>query len=160
MAAVIFLTFGFFLLLELTHALPTVNSSISTEFYSCIPQSPPDQAQVPVARYEDCIRAILYWGNIPGRDKPTAFSRDPKKGYKVPHTVVLGQCEFEIDTVLPFGVATGSFAEVSREAGSLAKDCVLKAPHAGGVAYVGQKKNIEIVLHGRLSPGPQDSVDE
>ena len=162
MNAVVFfkLYLYFFLLLKLTQAIPAMNNNVSTNLYSCIPQSPPDEDQVPVARYEDCIRAILFWANIPGRNKPTTFSDDPSKGYKVPHAVVLDQCEFVIDLVRSTGTASSSFAEVAQEAGVLAKDCVLKAPHTGGIAVVGRGRNLEIILHGRTSRATPSLIDE
>lgn len=116
----------------------------------CIPQSPPSEGQVPTAIYEDCIRTILTWGNIPGRDKPVTFSRNPNKGYQVPHALAIGECVFEIDMVSARSEETSSIKDVAKEAGLLAKECVLNHQHTGGIAYIGPKLRLEIILHGRI----------
>lgn len=115
----------------------------------CIPQNPPGQRQVLTPSYEDCITAIITWGNLPSRDKPTTFSRDASKGYKLPHEITIGDCVFEIDLVSPTRDQTASIKNIAREAGMMAKKCVLKGHHTGGVAYVGPNSMLEIVLHGR-----------
>ena len=41
-----------------------------------------------------------------------------------------------------------STLDIAREAGKMAKQCVLKEPRTGGVAVVGKHNGIEIILHG------------
>ena len=132
--------------------LPTLpyNHTISTGFQSCIPQFPPGHAQVPTAVYEDCIRGIILWGSVPGRDKPTTFSRNPERGYHLPHILKVDSCVFEIDLIGQVSDQVSTFSAISSGAGLLAKECVLKSPHTGGVAFVGEGPGIEIILHGRI----------
>ena len=114
-----------------------------------------------MAVYEDCIRAVLLWGNMPGRDKPTTFSVDPNRGYHLPHTVTQDNCVFELSLISSHFEDMSSFSAIAKAAGLMAKDCVLKYPHTGGVAFVGSGTNIEIILHGRTDNPrfPEDTED-
>jgi len=150
---------SFLLLLNPTLAFPTLNATLSGKIVACIPQSPPSRFQVPTAIYADCIRAILTWSTTPNRNKPTTFSRDPSKGYQVPHEIKLPGCIFKIDLANEAsGVA--SIADVAREAGWMAKECVLGGEHTGGVAWVGRGNEIEVVLHGPTGLEWGSGVDE
>lgn len=131
-----------------TLASLTTNLTTNTQWSECF--EPPESGTIPAAVYGDCIRAILTWGNVPGRDRPITFSRDAAKGYKVPHTVTQGDCVFKIDMRIAESDAVSSMSEIAKLAGGLARTCVLKQPHLGGVAFGAAFLLIEITLHGRL----------
>ena len=121
----------------------------SPSLKQCIPQYPPAEGKVPTAVYADCIRAIMTWAGTQGRNKPTRFSRNPEHGYQVPHSLVWGECVFEIDVITSRSEEVITVKDVAKEAGLLAKECVLNGEHTGGVAFVGPSTQLEIILHGR-----------
>ena len=131
-----------------------INSTINTQFRSCLPQL----GGVPTSTYEDCIRAILLWGNTPGRNKPTTFSRDAHAGYQVPQEVSYKDCVFKVDVINAAAKGVWSVANVAREAGVLAKECVLNSAHTGGVSWVGPGEKIEIILRGPTDLATRPSI--
>ena len=144
----LFLSFHLLRTLALSISNHTTILPFTTKLQQCIPQRPPLDDQVPTASYSDCIRAILQWSSVPDRNKPITFSRDPRKGYQLPHKVPFDSCVLVIDTVTQTSVDMASVADLAREAGTLAKECVLKGDHTGGVAWVGAEGWIELILHG------------
>jgi len=131
-----------------TIALSTSNTTVNGLIQACLPQAKAGETQVPEAVYEDCIKIILGFTTGLRPKEPALFSRETWTGVHMPQKGVHGNCVFEIDM---FKDATDEFAstfDVAREAGKMAKECVLKAPRTGGVAVVGKHNRIEIILHG------------
>ena len=67
----------------------------------------------------------------------------------MPHIVEQDNCFFEIDLISQVSDQVSTFSAITTEAQALAKECVLKSPHTGGVAYTGEGIGMEIILHGR-----------
>lgn len=75
----------------------------------------------------------------------------------MPQKGIHGNCVFELDMYKDAAEEVASTLDVAREAGKLAKECVLKEPRTDGVAVVGKHNRIEIILHG-LTPSKTPSV--
>ena len=125
-----------------TLSLPTITTP--PKHYSCTPSLLPLGEPVRTASYRNCIRVILAWGTVDGRDKPTTFSHDLSRAYQLPHSVILGNC---VDLeAFAAGYQIASFADVAQVAGRLAQECVEKEPHMGGIAFLDYERFIEVLL--------------
>lgn len=142
---------AFALLPLLTLALSTPNTTVDGIVMACLPQAEAGETQVPTAVYEDCIKIILGFTTGAKPKEPAIFSRDTWTGVHMPQKGVHGHCVFELDMYKDAAEEVASTLDVAREAGKLAKECVLKEPRTGGIAVVGKHNRIEIVLHG-LTP--------
>lgn len=152
----------------LVHSLVTLdlpdhqNTTLAapSPFHQCLQQYPPDHDQVPTASYHNCTLIILGFSTGLALNAPAVFSRETWTGVRLPVKGVHEDCVFEID--MASGGRKGdedraSTMEVRKEASRLAMNCVKEKPWTGGLAWVGEKTELEIILRG--STGRMDRVD-
>ena len=140
------------LLYSLAWTKPTLNTTVGGMVRSCLPQFPLPEAQVPLANYTDCIKIILGFNTRFERTAQVTFSRDTWTGVRLPMRGQERNCIFDLDMYNDYRADKASSMDVASQAAKMAKQCVLVEPHTGGVAVVGKRNGIEILLHGPTTP--------
>ncbi len=92
---------------------------------------------------------------IPIGDKgaaPVIFSRTAVAGLPVPDSWHQGRCAVMIDVDGADVEETSTFVAILNEARRIMEKCVIRPPHLGGRALVGEQERLEIVVFG-FEPG-------
>lgn len=80
--------------------------------------------------------------------KPISFGRSEDAGFQVPYTWESRGCIVEIDVVSEDVTETATFLGLLVVADAIAKECVIKPPHMGGRAEVGDENGLQIGIYG------------
>ena len=77
---------------------------------------------------------------------PIVFGRSADVGYRVPHSWSHENCVVTIDVIDAGDKDVATFATVFKRAFDISVECVIKPPHLGGKARIGENKLLELAV--------------
>ncbi|KAL8657999.1 MAG: hypothetical protein Q9202_007639 [Teloschistes flavicans] len=121
----------------------------------CFNQRKPHEVQLKPISYADCVGAARKIADGDKAGAPMHFSRDPSAGMGVPEWWAYGNCVVRIDVLKEGDEDTFNLFVVANAASLIAQKCSVRGtPGLGGLAVIGPKKVVMIVIYGRTPPPP------